>query len=106
MADFNTKLDLISRRGNPVGAEELIERIEAIPDLHGQTTDVHRGRVVGMSGDGEGGPNWMLWATTDWSIEVMPMPLLLLAAWKGCPSTLSGGGDRCRAHPSKSITET
>ncbi|MBJ2155252.1 hypothetical protein [Variovorax sp. IB41] len=47
----------------------LIERIEAIPDLHGQTTDVHRGRVVGMSGDGEGGPNWMLWATTDWSMR-------------------------------------
>jgi hypothetical protein len=29
VADFNTKLELISRRGNPVGAEEMIERIEA-----------------------------------------------------------------------------
>jgi hypothetical protein len=43
----------------------LIERIEAIPDLHGQATDVHGGRVVGVAGDGEGGPNWMVWAVTD-----------------------------------------
>jgi hypothetical protein len=43
----------------------LIERIEAIPDLRGQTTDVHGGRVVGVAGDGEGGPNWMVWAVTD-----------------------------------------
>jgi hypothetical protein len=43
----------------------LIERIEAIPDLRGQTTDVHGGRVVGVASDGEGGPNWMVWAVTD-----------------------------------------
>lgn len=35
----------------------LIERIEAIPDLAGQVTDVHRGQVVGTGGDGEGRPN-------------------------------------------------
>jgi hypothetical protein len=29
VADFETKLRLLSERGNPVGAEELIERIEA-----------------------------------------------------------------------------
>jgi hypothetical protein len=29
MADFQTKLQWLSERGNPVGAEELIERIEA-----------------------------------------------------------------------------
>jgi hypothetical protein len=29
VADFTTKLELISKRGTPVGAEELIERIEA-----------------------------------------------------------------------------
>lgn len=33
MADFETKLQRLSERGNPVGAEELIERIEA--DLAG-----------------------------------------------------------------------
>jgi hypothetical protein len=43
----------------------LVERIEAIPDLRGQTTDVHGGRVVGVASDGEGGPNWMVWAATD-----------------------------------------
>ena len=33
MADFETKLHWLSERGDPVGAEELIERIEA--DLAG-----------------------------------------------------------------------
>jgi hypothetical protein len=35
----------------------LIEGIEVIPGLQGQPTDVHPGRVMGMSGDGEAGPN-------------------------------------------------
>lgn len=35
----------------------LLERIERIPDLRGQATDVHRGGVVWMD-PGEGGPNW------------------------------------------------
>lgn len=43
----------------------LIERIEAIPDLAGQVTDVHRGHVVGTGGDGEGGPNWTVPVLTD-----------------------------------------
>ncbi|MET3461245.1 hypothetical protein [Variovorax atrisoli] len=43
----------------------LIERIEAIPDLRGQLTDVHRGGVVGTGGDGEGGPNWTVPVLTD-----------------------------------------
>ena len=43
----------------------LIERIEAIPCLRGQVTDVHRGGVVGTGGDGEGGPNWTVPVLTD-----------------------------------------
>lgn len=43
----------------------LIERIEAIPDLAGQATDVHRGHVVGTAGDSEGGPNWTVPVLTD-----------------------------------------
>jgi len=35
----------------------LLERIEAIPDLRGQVTDVHTGGVV-WADPGEGGPNW------------------------------------------------
>lgn len=35
----------------------LLERIEAIPDLAGQPTDVHRGGVR-WKDPGEGGPNW------------------------------------------------
>ncbi|WPH22273.1 hypothetical protein [Variovorax paradoxus] len=35
----------------------LLERIEAIPELAGQLTDVHRGGVV-WKDPGEGGPNW------------------------------------------------
>lgn len=45
--------------------ELLIERIEAIPDLAGQVTDVHRGYVVGTGGDSEGGPNWTMPVLTD-----------------------------------------
>lgn len=35
----------------------LLERIERIPELRDQATDVHRGGVVWMD-PGEGGPNW------------------------------------------------
>lgn len=42
----------------------VLDRIEAIPDLQGQTTDVHRGGVVGIDG-GEGGPNWTVRVLTD-----------------------------------------
>jgi len=42
----------------------LIERIEAIPDLRGQVTDVHRGGVVWMD-PGEGGPNWTVRVVSD-----------------------------------------
>lgn len=35
----------------------LLERIERIPDLAGQQTDVHRGGVVWMD-PGESGSNW------------------------------------------------
>lgn len=45
--------------------ELLLERIESIPDLAGQETDVHRGGVVGTGGDGEGGPNWTVPVLTD-----------------------------------------
>lgn len=34
----------------------LIERIEAIPELRSQPTDVHRGGVVGINAE-EGDPN-------------------------------------------------
>lgn len=43
----------------------LIERIEAIPDLRGQVTDVHRGRVIWMDPGDEGGPNWTVPVLTD-----------------------------------------
>lgn len=42
----------------------LLERIEAIPDLRGQVTDVHRGGVVGISAE-EGGPNWTVRVVSD-----------------------------------------
>lgn len=42
----------------------LIERIEAIPDLRGQVTDVHRGGVVWME-PYEGGPNWTVPVVSD-----------------------------------------
>ena len=35
----------------------VLERIERIPDLAGQQTDVHRGGVRWMD-PSEGGPNW------------------------------------------------
>lgn len=35
----------------------LIQRIEALPGLRGQQTDVHRSGVIGMPSE-EGGPNW------------------------------------------------
>lgn len=43
----------------------LIERIEAIPDLQGQITDVHRGHVVGTGGGSDGAPNWTVPVLTD-----------------------------------------
>lgn len=43
----------------------LIERIEAIPELGGRVTDVHRGHVVGTGGDSESGPNWTVPVLTD-----------------------------------------
>ena len=43
----------------------LIERIEAIPDLAGQETDVHRGGVVGTGLGGDDGPSWTVPVLTD-----------------------------------------
>lgn len=43
----------------------LIERIEAIPDLAGQETDVHRGQVVGTGLGGDDGPSWIMPVLTD-----------------------------------------
>lgn len=43
----------------------LIERIEAIPDLHGQTNDVHRGGVIWMDPSHENGPNRTVRAVSD-----------------------------------------
>jgi hypothetical protein len=42
----------------------LIERIEAIPDLRGRTTDIHRGGVIGVESE-DGGPNWTVRVMTD-----------------------------------------
>ena len=42
----------------------LIQRIEALPGLRGQQTDVHRGGVIGMPSE-EGGPNWTVRVVTD-----------------------------------------
>jgi hypothetical protein len=42
----------------------LIQRIEALPGLRGQQTDVHRGGVVGMTSE-EGGPNWTVRVVSD-----------------------------------------
>ena len=42
----------------------LLVRIEAIPDLRGQITDVHRGGVVGIVAD-DGGPNWTVRVVSD-----------------------------------------
>lgn len=38
----------------------VLERIEAIPDLRGQVTDVHRGGVVGTGLGGDDGPSWTI----------------------------------------------
>ncbi|WP_019653981.1 hypothetical protein [Variovorax atrisoli] len=43
----------------------LIERIEAIPDLRGQETDVHRGGVVGTGVSGDDGPSWTVPIVSD-----------------------------------------
>lgn len=43
----------------------LIERIEAIPDLRGQITDVHRGGVVWDEPWEDGEPNWKVRVLTD-----------------------------------------
>jgi hypothetical protein len=43
----------------------LLERIEQIPDLRGQVTDVHRGGVVGTGLSGDDGPGWTVPVVTD-----------------------------------------
>lgn len=43
----------------------VLERIEAIPDLRGQVTDVHRGGVVGTGLAGDDGPSWTIPVRTD-----------------------------------------
>lgn len=43
----------------------VLERIEAIPDLQGQVTDVHRGGVVGTGVSGDDGPSWTVPVVTD-----------------------------------------
>lgn len=42
----------------------LIARIEALPGLKSQQTDVHRGGVIGMPSE-EGGPNWAVRVVSD-----------------------------------------
>lgn len=43
----------------------VLERIEAIPDLKGQETDVHGGGVVGTGRSGDDGPSWTIPIRTD-----------------------------------------
>ncbi|MGJ7533899.1 MULTISPECIES: hypothetical protein [unclassified Variovorax] len=43
----------------------LIQRIEALPGLRGQQTDVHRGGVVGTGISGDDGPSWTVRAVSD-----------------------------------------
>jgi hypothetical protein len=43
----------------------LLERIEAIPDLRGQVTDVHRAGVVGTGLSGDDGATWTVPVRTD-----------------------------------------
>lgn len=43
----------------------VLEKIEAIPDLHGQETDVHKGGVVGTGLGGDDGPSWTIPIKTD-----------------------------------------
>lgn len=49
----------------------LIECIEAIRDLHGQVTDVHRGRVMGTGGGSDGAPNWTVPVLTDRGAQII-----------------------------------
>lgn len=42
----------------------LIQRIEALPGLRGQQTDVHRGGVIGIAAE-DGGPNWTVRVVSD-----------------------------------------
>lgn len=42
----------------------LLKRIETIPDLRGQETDVHTGGVVWVESE-EGGPNWTVRIVSD-----------------------------------------
>jgi len=43
----------------------VLARIEAIADLRGQVTDVHRGGVVGTGLGGDDGPSWTIPVKTD-----------------------------------------
>lgn len=43
----------------------LIQRIEALPGLRGQLTDVHRSGVVGTGVSGDDGPSWTVPVVTD-----------------------------------------
>jgi len=43
----------------------LIQRIEALPGLRGQLTDVHRGGVIGAGVSGDDGPSWTVPVVTD-----------------------------------------
>jgi len=42
----------------------LIQRIENLPGIRGQQTDVHRGGVIGIPAE-ESGPNWTVRIVTD-----------------------------------------
>ncbi|WP_422085422.1 hypothetical protein [Variovorax sp.] len=42
----------------------LVQRIEALPGLRGQQTDVHRGGVIGLAQE-EDGPNWTVRVVSD-----------------------------------------
>lgn len=42
----------------------LVMRIEALPGLRGQQTDVHRGGVIGIPSE-EGGSNWTVRVVSD-----------------------------------------
>jgi hypothetical protein len=56
--------------GRPTrSAEQLhqmvLAKIEAIPELRDQVTDVHRGGVVGTGLGGDDGPSWTIPIRTD-----------------------------------------
>lgn len=42
----------------------LVQRIEAVPGLRGQQTDVHRGGVIGIPSE-EGSPTWTVRVVSD-----------------------------------------